>query len=77
MNSKKFGEFVYNKRYEQGLTMANAAEKMHISTVQLRNIETGRNAPRPDTFFKIISVLGIDSKEAISILEDEQTDTVD
>lgn len=77
MNSKKFGEYVHNRRYELGISITNAAEKMQISVVHLRNIETGKNSPRPETFFKIINALGLDAMEAITILEDEKVDRID
>lgn len=75
MNSKRFGEYVKNKRYELGFSTTKAAAEMNISVVQLRNIENGKNCPRPETFFKIIKTLGIDSKEAIDYLDDD--DSVD
>lgn len=74
MNKKKFGEYVRAKRYEQGISVAKVAEKTKISEVQLRNIENGVHAPRPETFFKIITALGLDSREAIMMLEDERRD---
>lgn len=70
MDKKKFGEYIRAERYKQGISVANAAAKMKISEVQLRNIENGINAPRPETFFRIITSLGLDAKEAITILED-------
>ena len=77
MNAKRFGAYVRGQRYLKGISIADASKQTGISEVQLRNIEKGLCAPQPATFIKIINGLHLDSKEAITASEDEQTDTVD
>lgn len=77
MNCKNFGAYVKRNRYMQGLSTADAARQIGISEMQLHNIEKGKHYPQPATFIKIINALGLDNREAISILEDEKVDTAD
>lgn len=74
MNGKKFGAYVRANRFQKGLSLIDAADKTGLSQQQLINIENGTNSPRPATFIKIVNGLGLDMKEAISILEDGDAD---
>ena len=62
---------IQNARKRKGLKQSQLAEKIGISEKHLSKIETGKNYPALDNFFKMIDVLnlslndfGIDTKEA-------------
>lgn len=74
MNGKKFGAYVRTNRFQKGLSLIDAADKIGLSQQQLVNIENGTSSPRPATFIKIVNGLGLDMKEAINILEDGDAD---
>lgn len=50
-------QVLQNARRKTGLKQAELAEKINISEKHLSKIETGKNFPALDTFFKIIEVL--------------------
>ena len=50
-------------RLQRGLTQAQLAEKIDISTKQISRIETADFYPSLNTFFKIVDVLNINPKD--------------
>ena len=51
--------FIQKARKHKGLKQSQLAEKVGISEKHLSKIETGKNYPALDNFFKIIEVLGL------------------
>lgn len=58
-DKKDIANIIQNKRRKLGLKQAELAEKIGISEKHLSKIETGKNYPALDTFFKIIDVLNL------------------
>ena len=64
---------IQNARKRKGLKQSQLAENVGISEKHLSKIETGKNYPALDNFFKMVDVLnlslndfGVDSVESIS-----------
>ncbi len=55
-------EIIRKARKQKGLKQAQLAEKVGISEKHLSKIETGKNYPALDNFFKIIEVLDLSFK---------------
>jgi len=58
-NKKNIALVIQNARRNAGLKQAVLAEKIGISEKHLSKIETGKNYPALDNFFKIIDVLNL------------------
>ena len=56
-------EIIRKARKQKGLKQAQLAEKVGISEKHLSKIETGKNYPALDNFFKIIEVLDLSFKD--------------
>ena len=54
---------IQQARKQKGLKQAQLAEKVGISEKHLSKIETGKNYPALDNFFKIIEVLDLSFKD--------------
>ena len=54
---------IKNARKNQGLKQSELAEKIGISEKHLSKIETGKNYPSLDNFFKITEVLHLSLKD--------------
>lgn len=54
---------IKNARKEQGLRQSELAEKAGISEKHLSKIETGKNYPALDNFFKIAEILKLSFKD--------------
>lgn len=66
-------QVIKNARKQKGLKQSQLAEQVGISEKHLSKIETGKNYPALDNFFKIVEVLslsladfGLDDKNTIS-----------
>ena len=57
VDKKYIGQILKNARKENGLKQAQLAELIGISEKHLSKIETGKNYPSLDNFFKLISIL--------------------
>ena len=59
LNKKYIANIIQDKRRKAGLKQAELAEKIGISEKHLSKIETGKNYPALDTFFKIVDTLNL------------------
>lgn len=57
LDKKYIAQVIQNARRKAGLKQSELAELIGISEKHLSKIETGKNYPALDNFFKIISVL--------------------
>lgn len=58
--STKFTSYVKKLRGERDLTLRELSDLSGISTVQLNNIENGKNRPNTFTIAKLANALGVD-----------------
>ncbi len=59
IDKKLIAKVIQDARRNAKLTQAELAEKIGISEKHLSKIETGKNFPALDTFFRIINVLNL------------------
>lgn len=59
IDKKTIAKVIKNARRNAKLTQAELAEKIGISEKHLSKIETGKNYPALDTFFRIINILNL------------------
>lgn len=62
-DKKYIARILKNARKEQGLKQSQLAEKIGISEKHLSKIETGKNYPALDNFFKMADVLNLTLKD--------------
>jgi len=60
---KNLGSLLKSKRSEKGLTQAEVAQKVGISTQHYSRLERGEYVPGLQTFLKIAEVLDFDTSE--------------
>ena len=61
MDSKALGKRMQDARIAKGLTQANLAEMVDLTTKYLSNLECGFRMPSIDTFVDIANALNIDA----------------
>lgn len=61
MDSKALGKRIHDVRTAKGLTQADLAEMVDLTTKYLSNLECGFRMPRMDTFVDIANALNIDA----------------
>ncbi len=59
VDKKYIGQILQNARKEKGFKQSYLAELVGISEKHLSKIETGKNYPALDNFFKLISILNL------------------
>lgn len=59
IDKKYVAQIIQNARRKAGLKQSELAEKVGISEKHLSKIETGKNYPALDNFFKIIEALNL------------------
>jgi transcriptional regulator with XRE-family HTH domain len=59
LDKKDVAKIIQNARRKAGLKQSELAEKIGISEKHLSKIETGKNFPALDNFFKIIEILNL------------------
>lgn len=59
IDKKYVANIIQTERKKIGLKQSELAEKIGISEKHLSKIETGKNFPALDTFFKIVNVLNL------------------
>ncbi len=62
-NKEYVAKIIQTARKKQKLKQSELAEKVGISEKHLSKIETGKNYPALDNFFKIIDVLNLSLKD--------------
>lgn len=60
------GKVIQQKRKDLGLKQSELAEMVGISEKHLSKIETGKNYPALDNFFKIAEILKLSLKDFVS-----------
>lgn len=67
----KFGEIIKTERLKQRMLSRDFAAKLGITTVQLHNVESGKNLPRVNKIEMYANALNLDVDELTKVwLED-------
>lgn len=72
--TNKFGSFVRTERIKLGYSGVAFAKKLNITSVQLNNVETGKNLPRISTVENYARVLNVPKETLTGLyLEDYES----
>lgn len=63
LDKKYIAQILQNARKKKGLKQAQLAEMIGISEKHLSKIETGKNYPALDNFFKMVEILELSMKD--------------
>ncbi len=72
MNDFEFGNFIYKRRCEAGLTQTELAEKLNVSNKAVSKWETGKSKPSTNTLRKMAALFGVSVEELLKIREGEK-----
>lgn len=64
------GDYLRGRRLELGMSQADAAELAGVSETTWRNVERGRNSPRPATLGAIAGALRVDQRALARLYSD-------
>ena len=65
MNTRDFGQFLYQLRKEKGLTQIQLAEKLNITDKAISRWETGKNYPDIELFEDLSNILDVSVSELL------------
>jgi len=76
LDAKKVGERIRNARKERGMTQADLAAAVDITSKYLSNIECGDKVPKFETFISIANALGCDANSLLADVLDVTTSSI-
>ena len=65
MNTRDFGQFLYQLRKEKGLTQIQLAEKLNVTDKAISRWETGKNYPDIELFEDLSNILDVSVSELL------------
>lgn len=65
MNDYKFGNFIYERRVEKGLTQTDVAQKLGVTAAAVSKWENGSAKPRYELLLRLAEVLDVSTEELV------------
>lgn len=65
MNDYKFGNFIYKLRVEKGLTQAEVAQKLSVTSAAVSKWENGSAKPRYEVLLQLAEIFKVSTEELV------------